>query len=129
MTTASGKLISMPIGLENIDLGKPEGSVNGVEGTAATYWKVQQAFRRVRNVVREIQEEPAKPKQQGPNARNGNGPDNSAPDNDAGNRDAAPNREEEEELTKGQWERREDRRAERAKAQGKKYEKQPYKRG
>jgi hypothetical protein len=129
ITTGSGKLISMPIGLENLDLNKPQSGDLGAEGAAAAYWRVQRTFRHVRNVVKGVEDEPETPKEPVPDARNGNSPDNSAPNDNPGNRDAGRAPEDDNEgLTKGQWERREERRAARAKAQGKKYEKKPFKR-
>lgn len=129
ITTASGKLVSMPIGIYSIDTGRHDAGDEIDQDAAAAYWKLQKAFRKVRDIVRGVEKPEPRAPQPGPDARNGNGPDDSAPDNGAGDREAVRPREDEaEELTKGQWERREDRKAERAKAEGKRYERKPYKR-
>ena len=131
LTTATGQLICLPTGAELREPRKA-GAVGdpGVEGMASAYWKVQKTFQRVRDIVRNVEPEPEQPPQPAPDARNGNGPGNGAPNNGPGNENAAPPRrdEETEEVTKGQWERREDRKAERAKANGENYEKKPFKR-
>lgn len=131
LTTSTGQLICLPTGADGREPRKA-GVVGdaGVEGTAGAYWKVQQTFQRVRDIVRNVEPEPEQPPQPAPDARNNNGPGNGTPNNGPANENAAPPRrdEEVEELTKGQWERREDRKAERAKANGEKYEKKPFKR-
>ena len=128
LTTAAGQLICMPIGIGEIAFGNPDADGDDVEGVASIYWKVQQAFRNVRNIVREVESVPEPAPLPGPDADN-NTPQNSGPTGEGRPGEALPPREdEEEELTKGQWERREERKSERAKSEGKNYEKKPFKR-
>ncbi|MCB9893406.1 MAG: PQQ-binding-like beta-propeller repeat protein [Planctomycetes bacterium] len=129
LTTAAGQLIQMPIGSEERAFRNVVDDENDIEGAASIYWKVQQAFRRVRNIVREVEEVPEQPEKPAPDANDNNGPQNSGPNGDGAPREALPPREdEEEELTKGQWERREDRKTERERPNGREYEKKPFRR-
>lgn len=127
-TTSRGILVSMPIGIENIQLGAVRKGSGDVEGLASTYARVQETFRKVRNVVREIEEPEEAPGEPAPDARDGDDPESgepgAAPEDDAARRDE----DETEEITKGQWERREERRAERGRPNGREYEKKPFKR-
>jgi hypothetical protein len=129
LTTARGQLICLPTGAGNVDAGAPKAIGDNAEGTAAAYWRVQELFRKVRDIVREI--EAAKPTEpETPTAEDGNAPANRGPDGAAPEDEAVRPREdaETEELTRGQWERREDRRAERAKSEDKAYERKEFKR-
>lgn len=128
LTTSRGQLVCLPTGAGNVDAGAPKAASDSAEGNAAAYWRVQELFRKVRDIVREI--EAAKPiEPETPAAESGDapasGPDGAAPEDEA----ARPREDEEaEELTKGQFERREDRREARAKAEGKAYERKDCKR-
>jgi hypothetical protein len=129
LTTAAGQLLCLPIGINEMRLQGVLAKSDDPEGLASTYAKVQEAFRHVRNIVRGVEDAPAPKPADKPGANNNNGPQNSGPNGDPGENTAAPPREDEEEkLTRGQWERREQRRADRAKAEGRDYEKKPYKR-
>lgn len=128
-TTSSGVLVSLPIGSENLELGRPRtGASVDAEGTASIYARVQETFRKVRNVVREVEEpqdvadEPAPDAERG-DRREGGAP-GPAPEDDAARRDE----DEAEDISRGQWERREERRAERGRPNGQPYEKKPFKR-
>jgi outer membrane protein assembly factor BamB len=129
LTTSTGHLICMPTGAGNVDAGKPRVAGDDGEGTAAAYWRVQELFRKVRDIVREI--EAAKPiEPQTPAAGDGSSPASDGPDGATPEDEAVRPREdaEVEELTKGQWDRREERREERARSEGKAYERKEYKR-
>lgn len=128
VTTGSGLLVSLPIGLDGIQVGRPQDKGDdGVEGKAAAYARVQETFRKVRNVVREVEDVAETPDEPAPDARGGT-PEGDVPrggpDEEAARRDD----DEVEEISKGQWERQEERRAERAKALGRDYEKKPFRR-
>jgi hypothetical protein len=129
LTTTAGQLVCLPTGAGNVDAGAPKAAGSDAEGTAAAYWRVQELFRKVRDVVREI--EAAKPiEPEKPSAESGgtpaSGPDGAPPADEA----ARPREDEDEAeaLTKGEWDRREDRREARAKAEGKSYERKDFKR-
>lgn len=129
VTTGSGILLSLPIGIENIDLGRPRASGDGgVEGTASIYAKVQQTFRKVRNVVREVEEPEDMPGETTPDAERGERPEGGAPGPAPADDAARRDEDEAEEVSKGEWERREARKAERGRPNGRPYEKKPFKR-
>ncbi|MCA8915046.1 MAG: PQQ-binding-like beta-propeller repeat protein [Planctomycetes bacterium] len=129
LTTGSGQLIQMPIGSDERSFRNAIDDENDVEGVASIYWKVQQAFRRVRNIVREVEDAPAAPDKPAPDANDNNNPRNTGPNGDGGPREALPPRDEEqEEISKGEWERREARKAERDRPNGKDYEEKPFRR-
>jgi outer membrane protein assembly factor BamB len=127
LTTSKGKLIALPTGAGNVDAGAPKAVDDNAEGNAAAYWRVQELFRKVRDIVREIEAaKPIEPEQ--PKAEDGrpanNGPDGAAPEDEA----VRPREDETEELSKGEFERREARKAERGRPNGREYEKKDYKR-
>ncbi|MBZ0137757.1 MAG: PQQ-binding-like beta-propeller repeat protein [Planctomycetes bacterium] len=129
VTTGSGLLVCLPIGIDEMQIGRPQVKGDGgVEGNASAYARVQETFRKVRNVVREVEEPEDMPGEPAPDARDGETPEGGAPAPAPADDGARRDDDEVEEISKGQWERQEERRAERAKAQGRDYEKQPFRR-
>jgi len=124
ITTTAGQLISLPLGTQDFVPGKSRVEGPAVEGVASTYWKAQETFRRVRDIMRDMETPETKDAETGKSAESGEGPGGTGPGGVAPEDEAARPREdaETEVLTKGQQERRDARKAERGTPNGREVE-------
>lgn len=116
ITTTSGELISLPTGVEGVTA-TPEG-----ENEASTWKNVREAFRKVRKGLgqQKIAGDDA------PKAKPVNGNNQPRGQNDGDDAVVRDPNDPTEGLTRKQWERREERRANRPSLNGRTYKKKPY---